>query len=88
MPNEPRLRWGILGCARITRRGLIPGLRASSRGTLQALGSRDRATARAWADEFQVPGAHGSYREVIDDPAVKTVIGILVAAGAGLAGAR
>jgi predicted dehydrogenase len=73
MSNEPRLRWGILGCARITRRGLIPGLRASSQGTLQALGSRDHATARAWADEFQVPAAHGSYQEVIDDPEVDAV---------------
>src|SRR4051812_36868036 len=73
MPNSRKLRWGILGCARITRRGLIPGLRASSTGTLQALGSRDVALARAWADEFQVPRAHGSYREVIDDPEVEAV---------------
>src|SRR2546421_349875 len=73
MSNEPRLRWGILGCARITRRGLIPGLRASSRGTLQALASRDPATALAWADEFQVPRAHASYQELIDDPEVEAV---------------
>jgi xylose dehydrogenase (NAD/NADP) len=73
MSNQPRLRWGILGCARITRRGLIPGLRASSRGTLHALASRDRATVRAWADEFQVPRAYESYRELIDDPEVEAV---------------
>jgi xylose dehydrogenase (NAD/NADP) len=73
MPTEPRLRWGILGCARITRRGLIPGLRASARGTLHALGSRDHATALAWADEFQVPRAHTSYQDVLDDPEVEAV---------------
>jgi D-xylose 1-dehydrogenase (NADP+, D-xylono-1,5-lactone-forming) len=73
MSIEPKLRWGILGCARITRRGLIPGIRESTRGTLQALGSRDGASARAWADEFQVPKAHASYQAVIDDPDVEAI---------------
>src|SRR3954452_10720951 len=73
MSIEPKLRWGILGCARITRRGLVPGLMASARGTLQALGSRDGATARDWAREFQVPSAYASYQEVIDDPAVEAI---------------
>jgi predicted dehydrogenase len=73
MPIKPRLRWGILGCARITRRGLIPGIRESTRGTLQALGSRDRATAEAWALEFHIPKAHGDYQDVLDDPEVDAV---------------
>ena len=38
MSNKPRQRWGILGCARIARRGLIPGIRASETGTLHAHG--------------------------------------------------
>jgi predicted dehydrogenase len=73
MPTEPRLRWGILGCARITRRGLIPGIRESARGTLQALGSRDGATADAWVREFAIPKAHAGYQAVLDDPAVDAV---------------
>src|SRR3954471_877627 len=73
MSSESRLRWGILGCARITRRGLIPGLRDSSSSMLHALASRDRATAQAWASEFQVPRAHGNYQELIDDPEVEAV---------------
>jgi D-xylose 1-dehydrogenase (NADP+, D-xylono-1,5-lactone-forming) len=68
-----KLRWGILGCARITRRGLIPGIRASASGTLQALGSRDGATAAAWGREFQVPRTYASYQEVVDDPEVDAV---------------
>ncbi len=67
------LRWGILGCARITRRGLIPGIRGSNSGTLQALASRETATVRAWADEFQVPRAHGNYQALIDDPEVDAI---------------
>ena len=68
-----KLSWGILGCARITRRGLIPGIAASKSGSLVALASRDHATARAWAKEFEIPKAYGSYQEVLDDPAIESV---------------
>jgi D-xylose 1-dehydrogenase (NADP+, D-xylono-1,5-lactone-forming) len=71
-PIRP-LRWGILGCARITRRGLIPGIRESSSGTLHALASRDGATARAWASEFGVPHAFSSYEEILADPEIDAV---------------
>jgi xylose dehydrogenase (NAD/NADP) len=73
MSGVDPLRWGILGCARITRRGLIPGIRASKEGTLLALSSRDSATARQWADEFQVPRAYGSYSEVLADKDIDAV---------------
>jgi D-xylose 1-dehydrogenase (NADP+, D-xylono-1,5-lactone-forming) len=71
--SVPQLSWGILGCARITRRGLIPGIAASKSGSLAALASRDLATARAWANEFRVPKAYGSYDELLDDPAIQAV---------------
>jgi predicted dehydrogenase len=73
MADLPKLRWGILGCARITRRGLVPGIRASSLGELHALSSRDLATARAWAEEFSVPRAYGSYEELVADPKVDAI---------------
>ena len=73
MSKQPKIRWGILGCARITRRGLIPGIRASQTGTLQALASRSLETARAWADEFNIPGVYESYQHVLDDPEIDAV---------------
>jgi len=73
MSDRPRILWGILGCARIARRGLIPGILASQSGSLHALASRDLATARAWAAQFGAPKAYGSYRELIDDPTVEAV---------------
>jgi predicted dehydrogenase len=73
MSTERSLRWGILGCARITRRGLIPGIRASRRGTLRALASRDGRTAQAWAEEFGLPRAYGTYLELIEDPEIDAV---------------
>ncbi len=71
-PDRP-LRWGILGCARITRRGLIPGILGSTNSTLFALASRDGTTARAWAEEFGIPKAYGSYEQVIADPDVDAI---------------
>jgi predicted dehydrogenase len=73
LSTETKLRWGILGCGRITRRGLIPGLRASARNELCALASRDRARVQAWAEEFQVPRAYARYEELLDDPEVEAV---------------
>ncbi len=73
MTTDRKLRWGILGCARIARRGLIPGIKRSERGTLAAIASRHLEMARAWAAEFGVEKAHGDYRSLLDDPAVDAV---------------
>lgn len=68
-----KLRWGLLGCARICRRGLIPGIRASESGVVAAIASRDASHAKAWADEFAIPKAHGSYEALVSDPDVDAV---------------
>ncbi|MDX2038374.1 MAG: Gfo/Idh/MocA family oxidoreductase [Isosphaeraceae bacterium] len=73
MANQAALRWGIMGCARISRRGLIPGIRESTSGTLAAIASRSLATAREWAAEFSIPRAHGSYAELLGDPEIDAV---------------
>ncbi len=72
-PSDRPLRWGILGCARITRRGLIPGILGSTSSALLAIASRDGTTATAWAGEFAVPKAYGSYEQVIADPDVDAI---------------
>jgi len=58
------LRWGILSTARINR-ALIPPLRASARSELVAVASRDGQRARAYADEWEIPEAYGSYEELL-----------------------
>jgi predicted dehydrogenase len=67
------LSWGILGAARISRRGLIPGIQASTTGTLVALASREPARARAWSEEFAIPRYAGSYEELLADPEIDAV---------------
>ncbi len=60
----------MLGSA---RRGLIPGIKESTSGRLAALASRDLATARTWAQEFDIPKAYGSYQHLLNDPAIDVV---------------
>ena len=67
-----KLRWGILGVARINR-ALIPPLQASDRHALVGIASRERARAEAAAREWGIPRAHGSYRELLADPEIDAV---------------
>ena len=66
------LRWGILGTARINRR-LIPAFRASKRGHLAAVASRQLARATAHAREYGIPGAVQGYQTLLDDPSIHAV---------------
>src|SRR5688572_33468530 len=66
------IRWGILGTARINRR-LIPAFRASKRGRLAAVASRDLARAAAHAAEHGIPHAIQGYQALLDDPSIDAV---------------
>lgn len=68
-----RLRWGVLGVAKIATRQVIPGTRRSPSSEVVAIASRDLARARAAADDLQIPRAHGSYEALLDDPEVDAV---------------
>jgi predicted dehydrogenase len=70
MPSS--LRWGLLGTARINR-SLIPAIRAGERSTLVAVASRDRARAEAYAREWEIPRAFGSYESLVADPGIDAV---------------
>lgn len=67
-----RLGWGLLSTARINRR-LIPAIRAAERAELVAVASRDRSRAEAYAAEWDIPRAHGSYQALLENPDVDIV---------------
>src|SRR5512135_2301202 len=52
---------------------LVGPLVAADGAALQAVGARDPARARAFADAWGAPSAYGSYDEVLADPAVDAV---------------
>ena len=66
------LRWGLLGTARINR-AVIPPLRSSPRHRLVAVGSRTSGTAEAYAREWEIERAHGSYDALLADPEIDVV---------------
>ena len=67
-----RVRWGLLSTARINRL-IIPAIRAARRSELTAVASRSLDKARAYAGEWRIPQALGSYEALLDDPAVDIV---------------
>jgi xylose dehydrogenase (NAD/NADP) len=66
------LNWGLLGTARINRM-LIPALRVSPGNRLLAVASRETARAAAYAREWGIERAYGSYEALLADPAIGAV---------------
>lgn len=65
------IRWGILGTGGIAHtfvKDLI-----DDEHSVAAVGSRAQASADAFADEFGIPSAYGSYEELVDDDDVDIV---------------
>ncbi|NTV37777.1 MAG: Gfo/Idh/MocA family oxidoreductase [Anaerolineales bacterium] len=67
-----KVRWGILSTARINRR-LIPAIRASRRGVVVAVASRDEARSKAYAAEWEIPQYFGSYEAMLDSGEIDAV---------------
>jgi xylose dehydrogenase (NAD/NADP) len=67
------VRWGVLGCADIALRRVIPAMKATPGNTVAAIASRDVSRAQAAATEFDIPRAYGSYAEVLRDDHVDAV---------------
>jgi predicted dehydrogenase len=67
-----QVRWGLLSTANINRR-LIPAIRASQRGELVAVASRSQASADAYAAQWEIPRAFGSYEAMLDSGQVDAV---------------
>lgn len=66
-----RLRWGILATGGIAR--LFTNDLKLNGFTVQAVGSRSQQSADAFAAEFEIPTAHGSYEALVADPDVDVI---------------
>jgi len=71
--ESPRLRWGVLGTARIGTEKVIPALQSSRYGQVSAIASRQLEQARSEAAALGIPNAHGSYGDLLADPEVDAV---------------
>jgi predicted dehydrogenase len=68
-----RVKWGVLGAARIARERVIPGMQKGELCEVIAIASRDRARAEAAAGKLDIPKAYGSYEEMLADPEIEAV---------------
>jgi len=68
---EPSLGWGILATGGIARL-FTKDLKAHGH-RVHAVGSRTAESAEAFAQEFGIPQAYGSYEDLVDDPQVDVV---------------
>jgi predicted dehydrogenase len=68
-----KVRWGVLGAAKIATKKVIPGMQKCSRAEIVAVASRDLGRARAAAKELNLPAAYGSYEELLADPNIDAV---------------
>lgn len=68
-----RVRWGILGTARIATRKVIPAMQRSEWCEVAAIASRDIDRACDAAAALGIPKAYGSYEELLADPAIEAV---------------
>ena len=68
-----RVRWGILGVARIATVKVIPAMQRGEWCEIAGIASRDRVKAEAAARELGIPKAYGSYEEMLADPEIEAV---------------
>jgi D-xylose 1-dehydrogenase (NADP+, D-xylono-1,5-lactone-forming) len=66
------VKWGLVSTADINRK-VIPGAHASDKVELLAVASREQARADAYAREWEIPRAYGSYEALLADPDVEAV---------------
>lgn len=70
--EAPPLRWGILGTGWIAGQ-FIASTRAHTRQQIAAVGSRSPDSAAAFAGQWNIPRAHGSYADLVGDDSLDVI---------------
>jgi predicted dehydrogenase len=68
-----KVRWGVLGVAKIATEKVIPAMRGAALCDVAAIASRDRSRAEAAAKELGIACAYGSYEELLADVSIEAI---------------
>src|SRR5687767_2387032 len=68
-----KVRWGVLGVAKIATQKVIPAMQRGAFSTVHAIASRDSSKSVAAARDLGIPKAYGSYEALIDDPEIDAI---------------
>lgn len=71
--TDRTLRWGILGCANIAIKSVIPAIEAGKTGRVAAIASRSLARAEATAARFNIAKVYGDYEALMADPDIDAI---------------
>jgi predicted dehydrogenase len=73
--NEQRkkVRWGVLGVARIATNKVIPAMQKGVWSRIDAIASRDAARSRDAAAALKIPKPYASYEDLLADPDIDAV---------------
>src|SRR5262249_29902579 len=71
--TQGRIKWGVVGCAKIAEILFNKAVKDSSTGELYAIASRDQRRAERWKNIFGFRKAYGSYRALLQDQDVSAV---------------
>ena len=70
---ENKVRWGVLGVAKIATAKVIPAMQRGEWSEVAAIASRELGKAQKAAATLGIPRAYGSYDELLGDPEVDAV---------------
>jgi predicted dehydrogenase len=73
MVQNRKIRWGVLGYARIARENVIPAMQRSSNSEFHAVASREELKLAECRSRFTVPKTFSSYDELLRDAEVDAV---------------
>ncbi len=68
-----KVRWGILGAAKIAVKKVIPGMQKGDWCDVTAIASRDLSKAEGAARGLGIAKAYGSYEELLGDPEIDAI---------------
>jgi len=71
--TRSKLRWGVLGTAKIARLKVIPALQRAKHCEVVAIASRSLEQARAVGAQLGIPRCYGSYAELLADPEIDVI---------------
>jgi predicted dehydrogenase len=68
-----RVRWGVLGTAKIGTEQVIPAMQVGQYCRIEAIASRDLPRAQTAAERLGIPTVFGSYEQLLADPDLDAV---------------
>jgi predicted dehydrogenase len=68
-----KVKWGVLGAARIAVNKVIPAMQKGQMCDIAALASRDLSKGHEAASKLGIPKVYGSYEELLADPQIEAI---------------